>query len=1343
MPISESTRHKMAGRGSESLFTTQVHGAIRSDMRQVVPEEDEACRDCTYGTRTVVAAAEEANPLNALSVGAIYSEDVVVSAMFVDMTFQVCGAETGSAVENGENYLATRPSPAYHTSMMQYPTRLSSHPSNLATDPTADRDGRDTNTITNNRRAEPLLVPTSGSARQRGRLGGRQAGRNPWHQPTSSASITNPEYNHTEHNMGIYLSALIGRLVRFTISVRHTQQNQLYHELKAPISGRPPYQQEREFNEKEPFHAPQTDAERADIFAGFLMFSRTPTSFQCDVLAYFPPLPPLGDFKTTYWTETLALAILNAITAAIEAGVLLGAAKEVVKTAKKDVEGWIGEHPVMAGVAAMIVALGVLVVVAPWVVEGLGFGGLGVRLGSFAARWQSRKDNERKSPSNWDPSWSTLIAIKYPATITLGPRYTYHKGLRYEVRVARWENAGSSTLLEKCGDVIKNRRQINLPKDIGLAGVATLFVVARLATRLWLVKKSTWDDFMIVVSWFLALGVSLSIAIGVRNGLGRNDADIPAQWRDDLRKCEYAFSVLYNPALMATKTSILIFYLRLSKNKKYFRLATYLTMAVIIVGGTTLTFLSIFACHPITKTFSNSTTQKCIRLVTLYFAATPINVVTDAVILILPIPILTGMQLPRKQKIILVLLFALGIFVMVVDVIRIDVLQDTLLIITAGGHVPTLTNTLEDTTNFAYLVSPALMWSAVEINIGIVCACIPTLRPLVRKVVPWLIGRVGTHSSDGSSRLASTSEHPTSDAQNSTGGSEAVTSPIKDRPTHPGAPDSDIQMDFLAQPKMENSATARQQTKLPAQHEGTALYFGLINLEPPKCMLRMSVSDSWKYCSVVTILFFMWGFSCGLLNALNVQISIISHFTTKQSLSLHTAFYGGYLIGPFTVGWYALKMGGFKIIFIVGLCIYGIGTLMLWPSASFVSLPGFLVSNVVTAIGISSLELAANPFITLCGPPQYGEMRLLFAQAMQAVGVAVSELIADKAFAPLIRKKMNLVHVQWSYFSIALFTIVVALFFYYMPLPEASDEELEHELQTHLLPTDTTARTTPSSIRIGGMRVIFLTLALGAMVQSIYLLSLEAMNIWYIYVLAPPTAEQKIDDLDISPRNYVLLGYSMMFFSRLIAGVLCLVMRPRLILLGCLIGTLAFTIGFVALPGDNLSNNPNLVAGLGIMMFFFLAPVFPLVYAITLRGMGNKTRLAAAVLTASNCLGTVGPWIIFGAMRSWSIRGSFWVMILLFGIALMFPVYLCVVKKARSVVDCNVTDRQGCQWPGSQRRQSGVLDMRRRRSDEDEERDWRRLSGWGSWGGEKTRRASAVSAERVKKIVVMFKEWAG
>lgn len=76
-------------------------------------------------------------------------------------------------------------------------------------------------------------------------------------------------------------------------------------------------------------------------------------------------------------------------------------------------------------------------------------------------------------------------------------------------------------------------------------GIATLFVVCRLVTRLGLARRPRWDDFMIVVGWLLALGVALSIVVGVENGLGRHDADIPHSSLDNLRKCEYAFSVLY------------------------------------------------------------------------------------------------------------------------------------------------------------------------------------------------------------------------------------------------------------------------------------------------------------------------------------------------------------------------------------------------------------------------------------------------------------------------------------------------------------------------------------------------------------------------------------------------------------------------------------------------------------------------------------------------------------------------------------------------------------------------------------------------------------------------------
>jgi hypothetical protein len=99
------------------------------------------------------------------------------------------------------------------------------------------------------------------------------------------------------------------------------------------------------------------------------------------------------------------------------------------------------------------------------------------------------------------------------------------------------------------------------------------------------------------------------------------------------------------------------------------------------------------------------------------------------------------------------------------------------------------------------------------------------------------------------------------------------------------------------------------------------------------------------------------------------------------------------------------------------------------------------------------------------------------------------------------------------------------------------------------------------------------------------------------------------------------LAYSLKIFSRVIAGALCFVMWPRLILLLSLAGALSFAIAFVALPEGRAAKDPNLVAGLGMMVFFFLAPVFPLVYLITLTGMGRGTRLAAVMLTASISLG--------------------------------------------------------------------------------------------------------------------------
>lgn len=128
---------------------------------------------------------------------------------------------------------------------------------------------------------------------------------------------------------------------------------------------------------------------------------------------------------------------------------------------------------------------------------------------------------------------------------------------------------------------------------------------------------------------------------------------------------------------MTVKSSILVFYLTLTQGEKVFRRANYVTLVVTNLAGLALTLIYIFQCRPVSAVFLSTIppSAKCTDIVTLYLSSAPVNIVTDLVILFLPMPILTKMRLPRKQKAILVITFGFGFFATVVDVVRIAFLQ--------------------------------------------------------------------------------------------------------------------------------------------------------------------------------------------------------------------------------------------------------------------------------------------------------------------------------------------------------------------------------------------------------------------------------------------------------------------------------------------------------------------------------------------------------------------------------------------------------------------------------------------------------------------------------------------
>jgi hypothetical protein len=95
------------------------------------------------------------------------------------------------------------------------------------------------------------------------------------------------------------------------------------------------------------------------------------------------------------------------------------------------------------------------------------------------------------------------------------------------------------------GSHIPDRGPSVFAVSIATLVIATAFVAARLICRYFIVRCIRWDDKVMILAWLIAFFLSFTIALGTANGLGRHDADINSDQRGVLRRCEYAFSILY------------------------------------------------------------------------------------------------------------------------------------------------------------------------------------------------------------------------------------------------------------------------------------------------------------------------------------------------------------------------------------------------------------------------------------------------------------------------------------------------------------------------------------------------------------------------------------------------------------------------------------------------------------------------------------------------------------------------------------------------------------------------------------------------------------------------------
>jgi FHS family L-fucose permease-like MFS transporter len=177
---------------------------------------------------------------------------------------------------------------------------------------------------------------------------------------------------------------------------------------------------------------------------------------------------------------------------------------------------------------------------------------------------------------------------------------------------------------------------------------------------------------------------------------------------------------------------------------------------------------------------------------------------------------------------------------------------------------------------------------------------------------------------------------------------------------------------------------------------------------------KTSVSSSdypsnYRAMAMVTTLFFMWGFLTALNDILIPHLKSIFELTYARVMLIQSAFFGAYFIFAIPSGMVIEKIG-YKKTMVVGLLIMAVGAVLFVPAANVPSFGLFLAALIVLAAGVTALQVAANPYVTVLGPSRTASSRLNLTQAFNSLGTTIAPYVGGiliLAGAPLSSSQLQ------------------------------------------------------------------------------------------------------------------------------------------------------------------------------------------------------------------------------------------------------------------------------------------------------------------------------------------------
>lgn len=341
---------------------------------------------------------------------------------------------------------------------------------------------------------------------------------------------------------------------------------------------------------------------------------------------------------------------------------------------------------------------------------------------------------------------------------------------------------------------------------------------------------------------------------------------------------------------------------------------------------------------------------------------------------------------------------------------------------------------------------------------------------------------------------------------------------------------------------------------------------------------------------LITSLFFLWGVAHSILDVLNKHFQDTMEITRTRSALIQAVVYGGYFVMALPAG-RLIRRFGYRTGVLTGLVLYGLGALLFIPGGRIGSFEFFLLALFVIGCGLTCLETASNPYVTVLGEPEGSERRINLAQAFNGLGWICGPLVGGFfLFA-------GGGDVTTPYAVLGTLVLLIAVVFSRVRLPEIGQE----------------ADDTPADGK--GTRLWkTATFTVGLLSLFLYVAAQTGINSFFINY-----ATEHVGLTEREASVWLSFGGMGLFMGGRMAGSwLMRFVRGEKVLTACAAGALVCMAVVILMPGS---------MGWYFLLLCFLCEsiMFPTIFSLSLRHVGVHTKQASSYLVMSIVGGAIAP----------------------------------------------------------------------------------------------------------------------